>query len=501
MNRTSVSLFLIILIFLGCSGYELEHKRYQVEQTYFDAEKLVTNYSVKPELRTPEDYHRLVDAYMLVFARFQENFPSLTTADNLSQPESEAVYLAGKSLLSAAALLLSAESVDSAKSLLAYVIASPFMPKQHHFDALFAAGNVAEEQGDWTHAEQFYLRLLKEYYPPVVHGIMPNNSVIELPRKLASHYVDMGDREEALKRSYWAIDYYKGLVDSFPKVPLTMMATRLLAEMYSATGDYQRAVDMLATVVDSTGRMFDPAKSMMADLYLTQLNRGDEAVSIYNDIINDGQDSLSIATAYVKLATLSFGAKNFQEGRDHLENLRERFPQLSNVQAQAQLLKARSFEDENNNERARQEYVALLNEFPNSIQALEVLAHMPEFFHRIGQTGLEQEWVRRSEQEFRKLAADNANSRTGLQAASYLGTFLQRQNRFDEAISQFETVIKQYPESPQAAEALYKIGYIYLKDLKNDSKALEAFREFLKQYPNSGVRPSVEAEVQKIEKS
>ena|GEM_PF-1287598 len=501
MNKIGITFCLIIFLALGCSGYEVEHKRYQVEKEYFEAEKLVDTYSVKPELRTRDDYFLLVSAYMQVFNRFAENFPNLTTLQNLSEPEVEASNLAGKALLSASALLLSAESVDSAKKVLDYIINSPVMLKQHHFDALFAAGNIAEQQGNWPSAENFYLQLLKEYYPPVVRGILPNTNVMELPKKIAEHYADANERDEALKRARWSIDYYEGIVDSFPKVPMTMMATRLLAEMYSAVGEYQTSVNLLATVVDSTGRQFDPARSMMADLYLTRLNRSDEAIRIYNEIINDGNDSLSIATAYVKLATLSFSNEKFQDGRNHLENLRQRFPRLANIQAEAQMLKARSFESEQNNERARQEYVALLNEFPGSVQALEVLAYLPEYFRKIGQPGLEKEWLRRSEQEIRKLAEGNVNRRIGLQAASYLGTFLQRNNRHEDAIIQFETLIKQYPKTPQAAEALYKIGFIYLKDLNNSAKALETFQEFLKQYPNSGVRPSVEAEVRKIEKS
>ncbi|MGB5106017.1 MAG: tetratricopeptide repeat protein [Candidatus Zixiibacteriota bacterium] len=501
MTRITFALFAIFLCLLGCSGYELESKRYQVEKAYFEAEKLVDNYSVKPELRTQQDYYLLVDAYMAVFRKFSENFSNLTTADNLAPAAADASNLAGRSLLSASALLLSAEAIDSAKNVLDYIINSPIMLPPHRFDALYAAGNIAEQQGRWFDAEQLYLQLLKEYYPPAIRGTLANNNVMELPKKLAEHYADIGEREEARKRALWAVDYYKGIVDSFPKVPMTMLATRLLAEMYSATGEFQKAVNMLETVVDSSGRMFDPARSMMADLYLTRLNRGPEAVRIYNEIIADGQDSLSIATSYMKLATLAFGDERYQDGRDHLEKLRQRFPRLANVQAQAQLLKARSFESEKNNERARQEYVALLNEFPNSIQALEVLAYMPEYFQRIGQPGLEQEWLRRSEQEIRNMAESNLNRRIGLQASSYLGTFLQRHNRFDDAITQFETLIKQYPRSPQAAEALYKIGYIYRNDLKKDDKALEAFREFLKQYPNSGVRPSVEAEIRKIEQS
>ncbi len=501
MTKIGTTLCLILCLILGCSGYEIEQKRYQVEKAYFEADKLVDNYSVKPELRTRDDYFLMINAYMQVFTRFKENFAHLTSLQNMSQPEADAAHLAGKALLSASALLLSAEATDSARSILEYILDSPIMLKQHRFDAFFAAGNIAEQQGRWADAEQLYRQLLKEYYPPVVGGVLPNSSVIELPKKIAQHYADLNEREEALKQARWAIDYYEGIVDSFPKVPMTMMATRLLAEMYSATGEYQTAVNLLATVVDSAGRQFDPARSMMADLYLTRLNRGDEATRIYNEIVNNGNDSLSIATAYIKLATISFSNDRFQEGRNHLDNLRQRFPGLANIQAEAQMLKARSFENEGNNERARQEYVALINEFPTSIQTLEVLAYMPEYFRKIGQPGLEQEWLRRSEQEIRRLAENNVNRRIGLQAASYLGTYLQRINRFEDAIVQFETVIKQYPKTPQAAEALYKIGYIYLNDLKNKAKALETFQEFLKQYPTSGVRPSVEAEVKKIELS
>lgn len=501
MNKIKITLCLVLTLSLGCAGYEVEQKRYQVEKAYFEAEKLVDNYSVKPELRTRDDYYLLVNAYLQVFHRFTENFSNLTSLDKMSVPEADASNLAGKALLSASALLLSAESTDSARQILNYVITSPIMLKQHRFDGLFASGSIAEQQGNWDEAEKFYLQLVKEYYPPVVRGVLPNTNVIELPQKIADHYADANERDEALKRARWAIDYYEGIVDSFPKVPMTMMATRLLAEMYNAVGNYQKAADLLATVVDSTGRQFDPARSMMADLYLTRLNRSDEAVRVYNEIISDGQDSLAIATAYVKLATLSFNSRRFQEGRNHLENLRQRFPHLANIQAEAQMLKARSFESEKDNERARQEYVALLNEFPTSVQALEILAYMPEYFRKIGQPGLEKEWLRRSEQEIRKLAENNADRRIGLQAASYLGTFLQRNNRPEDAILQFETVIKRYPKTPQAAEALYKIGFIYRNDLKNDAKALETFQEFLKQYPNSGVRPSVEAEVRKIEKS
>lgn len=498
MIKTISSLIVILIILAGCSGFQAENKRYQVEQAYFAADKLTQNYSVKPELRTERDYAALADAYLEVYYTFQKNFPDLNPQDSLELAALEASNLAGKALLSASALLMSSNHADSAKRILEFVINSPVMLNQHRFDALYAAGRVAEQEGHWSEAERYYMELLKKYYPPMVQGGNPNSDVIELPKKITQHYVDMGDTEQASQKVRWAIGYYEGILDSYPKIPMTMMATRLLAEMYTGIGEFQRSADLLATVVDSTGRIFDQAHALIADLYLTRLNRGNEAVGIYNDIIQSGQDSLSIATSYIKLATLAFNEKRFQEGRDFLEDLRKRFPRLSNVQAEAQLLKSRSFEREKNHERARQEYIALLNQFPETPQALEVLIWLPEYFDSIGQNSMAEEWRERSESELRKIASENTNRMIGLQASNLLGTYLLRRNRPTEAIAQFETLRQQYPSAPQAAEALFRIGFIYRYELKDNAKALATFQEFLKQYPGSSVRPSVEAEMKKI---
>lgn len=487
--------------FAGCGSYDEEARRYEVEQAYFLADKTAKDYSVKPELRTPQDYLRLVDVYVKVYDIFKRNFPNADARDTTSKASAEASFLAGRSLLAASALLLSAEAIDSARSIFDLLLTSPAIQPRHRHDALYAAGKLAERDDRWAAAESLYNTLLQEAYPPLERGYYPIETVIELPKYITEHYVQLPDSVTARDRARRAIAYYKGIVDSFPKIPMTMMATRLLAEMYESVGDYRAAVATLETVVDSTGRIFDPAKAMIADLYLTQLNRPQDAVRMYNEIITGGIDSNTIAVAHLKLATLAFADGRYQEGRNYLDRLKERFRTVSGLQAQAQLARARSFEEEGNNERARQEYVALLNEYPLTAQALDVLVYLPDYFERIGQPRFQQEWTERAEQELRKIVDSQKNNQLGLQASSYLGTFLIRQKRFHDAIVQLETLRQDFPNTQEAATALMKIAVTYDKDLNDKARALETYREFLKQYPQSRVRSTVENEIRKLEQT
>lgn len=199
----------------GCTRYELESKRYEIEKEYYLAEKLVEQYGVKPELRTADDYFQLVRGYLAVHNRFLELFPSLPRRDSLELPEMEASFLGGRSLLKASSLLMTAEQFDSAEVLLRQILDAPYYSLNHRFDALLALGKVAENQARWVDAERYYLRLLEEYYPPVEAEGRPANDVLTLPRAIVEHYAGIGDQQAAAAKAEWAINYYKGIVDSF----------------------------------------------------------------------------------------------------------------------------------------------------------------------------------------------------------------------------------------------------------------------------------------------
>ncbi|MGE5431270.1 MAG: tetratricopeptide repeat protein [Syntrophomonadaceae bacterium] len=69
--------------------------------------------------------------------------------------------------------------------------------------------------------------------------------------------------------------------------------------------------------------------------------------------------------------------------------------------------------------------------------------------------------------------------------------------KYTEAIDSYETLVKDYPESPRAPKVLFEIGKLYQgKAVKNISetesikKAVEFYNRIFKEYPKSAEAPS-----------
>ncbi len=496
----STLLLACLALFVACSAYQPDAKRYQVEKAFFAAEKAVTNYSVKPELRSSQDYLNLVSGYRKVYAIFEEEFPGLDSKDSLTQTEKEAAMIAGRAQLTAADLLLSAGEVDSAMVILHRVVNTKYLSPQNRSQALLSIGRNYERLGDWEDAEKSYTQLIEMYYPPVVNGFFPAMDVIALPRQIVEYYATIGDSLTADKKADWAEQYYQKIISSFPHSPLTVASTRLLAETYNFKGQYQRSVDLLMTVKDSTGNVVDAAKGMMADLYFMRLDRKDDAHRIYEDLVANAKDSLVIASSLLKLATIEISNKRFDSGREYLRKLSSAFPNSQHIQIQSQQLLAQSFEEQGQYDRAQQEYLSLINGYPNTQQSIEAMMYMPDFFKKIGQPILAQQWVGKTEDKLKEVITTSSDKRASLMASSYLASFYAHNALFDQAIKQFTDLRQQFPKSAQAADALLKVGGIYEFNKKDRAKAIETYREFVKQYPNSVVRQRVEEEIMKLQK-
>jgi len=69
------------------------------------------------------------------------------------------------------------------------------------------------------------------------------------------------------------------------------------------------------------------------------------------------------------------------------------------------------------------------------------------------------------------------------EAQYYMGLIYDHAEQYDDAAQVFDAVAGRYPDSPKAADAMYMKGIEYQK-AKSDKKAIAAYREFLKEYPN-----------------
>jgi len=62
---------------------------------------------------------------------------------------------------------------------------------------------------------------------------------------------------------------------------------------------------------------------------------------------------------------------------------------------------------------------------------------------------------------------------------------LENKEQWAEAAKIYERLVKAYPQSPRAAETIYRLGITYANNLKDFNKAVATHQRIVKDYPNS----------------
>jgi outer membrane protein assembly factor BamD len=87
-----------------------------------------------------------------------------------------------------------------------------------------------------------------------------------------------------------------------------------------------------------------------------------------------------------------------------------------------------------------------------------------------------------------------------------VGQALEKQGEYPKAIEAYQLVYTKYPNEPVAADALYQVGYVRTRDAREgsydpatNSKAREAFEDFIARYPNSEKVPQARENIKGLE--
>jgi outer membrane protein assembly factor BamD len=112
--------------------------------------------------------------------------------------------------------------------------------------------------------------------------------------------------------------------------------------------------------------------------------------------------------------------------------------------------------------------------------------------YRLGESELEKKRYPEAREHFRKVAERHPNSSYAPRARFLIGEAFYREAEFDKAIKEFETFLSFYPRHEIADLAQYRLAMAYydqLKPIEQDqgltAKALEQFKKLVKEYPDS----------------
>jgi len=73
------------------------------------------------------------------------------------------------------------------------------------------------------------------------------------------------------------------------------------------------------------------------------------------------------------------------------------------------------------------------------------------------------------------------------------------QENFPEALRQYRRLLYLYPQSPNNYKALFMIGFTYAENIKDEKKAVSAFKELISKWPNSDLADDADWMIRNIE--
>lgn len=185
----------------------------------------------------------------------------------------------------------------------------------------------------------------------------------------------------------------------------------------------------------------------------------------------------------------------------------------SGMAPKAQLKLAQLLEKIGDYDRAFDAYGAYLKKYPRGEsfdQAVEAQFNIAKRFlegERVRMYGLKTfPSMTRTQKMFESIIENAAYSKYAPMSQFYAGQALEKQSKFPEAITAYQTVQTKYPNDPIAADAQYQIAYVYMKQSRAEgvydprlaSKAGEAFEDFIARYPNSEKIPQAKENVKML---
>jgi outer membrane protein assembly factor BamD len=116
----------------------------------------------------------------------------------------------------------------------------------------------------------------------------------------------------------------------------------------------------------------------------------------------------------------------------------------------------------------------------------------PEELYSIGETELEKKRYEEARASFSKIVERHANSSAAPRARFLIGEAFYREAEFDKAIKEFEAFMAFYPQHQIADLVQYRLAMAYydqIKPIEQDQtlakKALDQFKRLVKDYPES----------------
>jgi tetratricopeptide (TPR) repeat protein len=469
-----------LLCLIGCSDRPTVRARYEAERALFAAEKRFESLRIRPELNSPEEIQETQRIYRELVGQTTAARAELIAA---GQDQSDFDFRQLSDISYRAATRLSQFYFSDRKYDSAALLLRPFVQEIPIADAdrIVAAYNVGrafQSAARWDDAALSFramYELIEKSYVPIDSAIRRGAPLFESAYRVLVTFAEVSKQFNTpnpftLQES---IEFYQRMIRTNPTSRLALIGRAHIAQLYEVNEEWQFAIMALGEVVDTSGAPSLAAQLRIADIEATSLGKLDDALARYTRLETGlvGTDTLLIPDLRYRRAAVLINKKAYDQASAQLVEIERNYPAFYQNYPAAQQAKARVFELQGNRDRAESEYRFLIENFPNSGEAMATFLHLAEIYKTSGDTSTAREWYDKATRHYEQAAA--RGSGTGLEALAlnYRAELYRQLEDWPRAATALEDIFRRFPDEQLGREAMVKAAAVYGMRLNDTIKA------------------------------
>jgi tetratricopeptide (TPR) repeat protein len=479
-KRLSIVAALVALTMLSCAKNNGISYRYQAEKRFHQAEKLFNDTRLKNQYSDPDIRREVLTQFAAVVDFCYAGLDSLD-AKAFPVESREIQFLTFQSSTRLSQIYYADREYDSCITILNRLIHTIPLQSTHRINSYLNLGQALHAGGQWDSAVVIYNTLLANVYPPVDNRGQIFFKLLNLPFHMYQVVLTAEGPEVAKEYGDRAIIYYQDLIEKQRGSPLEAACHANLALVYNSRGEWQKEVDQLSQIRDTSVENQIALNLKIADLYAGKMNRLQTAMTRYEDILAQlpEDDTTFYPAALFRISQVRMGQKEYELARQTLVKIRRDYPGFFNTSPASQLMMARSFEQEGNWNRAEAEYNLLVEKYRSSDEALATFLYLADYYEKDGRETEARRWYGQAEQTYDQLATRAAGTILEAKALIFKADLYRQQKQWQNSADVLVSVFEKFPNSQAGQKAALSAVSIYDKRLNNSSIA-DSLRASLK---------------------
>jgi len=463
-------LSLLALLLVGCSENSSIAIRYKAEKLLRQAEKAYEAAGIRPDLRNLEQWKKIKASYMNV-AEYAWKYLDSVPLEKYPEERQELESIAFMAVNRLSSIYYFQRNYDSSIIILHKLLAVTTLKGTPLLTSELYLARTLQANGNWSEAMRVFRSIIDTFYPPVDNENHILTEALNLPFELVRVYRLLGDSSAFKDQIQSAKSYYERLAAEWPNSALCTDARSNLARLYLNEEEWDKTIENLRQIKDSTGQIDLEAATMIADITSSGKKNYPAAISLYDELLKKSQDSMLTAALHARKGKAFFESGNYNKCREIMAFLKDNYPRYFQNNPIPQNYIAMSFAQEGKWSLAEDEFRWLTANYSTTEQAFNAFFVIADHYQQSGDVESAEKWYRQAEEFYDKIGRQYSGSAVEASAMSYKAEVARREEKWETAIKYLEEINDKFPQSEIGQNALLNAAAVYREKLDDPQKA------------------------------